>query len=83
MDIPFQADLVNLIRVKGRTLGTKTAKGIYHLLVEEEAMIVAAVTRNQTQGSLGTLNLTEKFLSSKETLCKSKMTIGKGWWPNR
>jgi len=46
--------------------------------VVEEEMIVAVVMRNRTKGSLGTLNLAEKFLSLKEILCKSKMKIGKG-----
>ena len=78
MDIPFQADLVNLIRVKGRTLGTKTAKGIYHLLVEEEAMIVAVVMRNWTKETHDILKPAEKFLSLKKILCKSKMRIKKG-----
>ena len=77
-DIPFQADLVNLIRVKGRTPETKAAKGIYHLPVEEEVMIVVAVMRNQIQGSLGTLNLAERFRFPKVTFCKSKMKIEKG-----
>ena len=79
-DIPFQADPVNLIkRVKGRIPETKAAQGKYHLLVEEEeVMIVAVVMRNWTKGSYGTLNPVEKFLSLKETLCKSKMKIGKG-----
>ena len=54
-------DLVNLIRVKGRTLETKADKRIYHLPVEEEVMIIAAVMRNQTLESLGTLNLAERF----------------------
>ena len=78
-DIPFQADLVNL-RERERIPGTKAVLGIYHLLVkEEEVMIVAAVTRNQTKESPGILNLAEKFLSRKVIPCKSKMKIGKGW----
>jgi len=50
--------------------------------VEEEVMIVAAVMGNQTQGSLGILNLAERFQFPKITLCRNKMKIKKGWWPN-
>ena len=56
-------DLVNLIRVRGRTPETKVAIGTYYLPVEEKVIIVAVVMRNQTKGSHGTLNPTEKFLS--------------------
>src|SRR6266540_3317671 len=82
-DIPSQADLISLIRVKGRTPEIKAAKRTYHLPVEEEeVMIIAVVMRNQTKGSHGILNPAEKFLSLKKTPCKSKMKIGKDWWPN-
>jgi len=77
-DIPSQKDLVNLIRVKRRTPEIKAAKRIYHLPVKEEVIIVAAVMRNQTQGSLSILNLTERYRFPKVTSCKNKMKIEKG-----
>ena len=77
-DIPFQVDLVNLTRVKERTPETKAAYVTYHLPVEEEVMIAAVMMRNEIKESHGTLNLTEKFLSLKEILCKNKMKIEKG-----
>ncbi len=82
-DISSQVDRVNLIRVKGRTSEIKAAKRTYHLPVEEEeVVIIVVVMRNRTKRSHGTLNPVEKFLSSKETPCKSKMKIEKGWWSN-
>ena len=45
-------------------------------------MIAAAVMRNQTKESHGTLNPVKKYLSPKETPYKSKMKIGKDWWLN-
>ncbi len=45
-------------------------------------MIAVAVMRNWTKESHGILNLAEKFLSLKETSCKNKMKIEKGWWLN-
>ena len=78
-DIPSQADLVNLIRVKRRTSEIKTAKRIYHLPVEEEEEMIAVVAmRNWIKENHSILNLAKKFLFLKETLCKNKMKIEKG-----
>jgi len=79
-DIPFQADLVNLIkRVRGRILETKAVQGISHLLVEGvEMMTVAVVMRNRTKESHGILSLVERFLSLKGIPFKSKMRTGNG-----
>ena len=62
---------------------TKVVKEKYHLpVVEEEMMVVVVVMRNQTKRSYSILNLVEKSLSLKVTLCKSKMKTEKGWWLN-
>ena len=71
-------DLVNLIRVREKIPETKVAKRRYHLPVKGEVMIIVAVMRNQTQGSLSTLNLAERFRFPKVTLYKNKMKIEKG-----
>ncbi len=61
--IRFQGNLVNLIKVKERTLGTEATKRRYYLLVvEEEMMIAAAVMRNQTKESYGILNPVKKLM---------------------
>ncbi len=60
-DTHSQVDPVRLIKERERILGTKAVLVGYHLVMKEVTMMtVIVVRRNQTDGSLGILNLIKK-----------------------